>query len=145
VPPRPQRGTATASMFHPFGNPHPYSSSPPLRRAGLSNLFQTEPRRLCFWGHGWPKFRDTYICRPLLDVESSEQITATVANVGGDQMHLIPKLSKIGGDAFHGSHRVVAPMEPVCVQSCRLAVNMAPLHWLCAPCSNRSIYHVRRA
>ena len=60
-------------------------------------------------------------------------------------MHLIPKLSKIGRDAFHGSHRVVAPMEPVCVQSCRLAVNMAPLHWLCAPCSNRSIYHGRRA
>ena len=30
--------------------------------------------------------------------------------VGGDQVVLIPRLSIFGGDASHGSHRVVAPM-----------------------------------
>jgi len=30
--------------------------------------------------------------------------------VGGDQVVLVPRLSIFGGDASHGSHRVVAPM-----------------------------------
>jgi len=31
--------------------------------------------------------------------------------VGGDQVVLVPRLSIFGGDASHGSHRVVAPMS----------------------------------
>ena len=30
--------------------------------------------------------------------------------VGGDQVVLVPQLPIFGGDASHGSHRVVAPM-----------------------------------
>ena len=30
--------------------------------------------------------------------------------VGGDQIHLVTVISKVGGDASHGSHRAVAPM-----------------------------------
>jgi len=33
--------------------------------------------------------------------------------VGGDQVVLVPRLSIFGGDASHGSHRVVAPMTPI--------------------------------
>ena len=33
-----------------------------------------------------------------------------VAKVGGDQIHSVPVISKVGGDASHGSRRVVAPM-----------------------------------
>ena len=32
-----------------------------------------------------------------------------VAEVGGDQIHLVRTISKVGGDASHGSHGVVAP------------------------------------
>jgi len=33
----------------------------------------------------------------------------SVAEVGGDQIHLVPKFSDVGGDAFLGSHSMVAP------------------------------------
>ena len=32
-----------------------------------------------------------------------------VAKVGWDQIHSVPIISKVGGDASHGSHRLVAP------------------------------------
>jgi len=34
-----------------------------------------------------------------------------VAKVGGDQIHLVPVIFKVGGDASNGSHRVVETMS----------------------------------
>jgi len=44
--------------------------------------------------------------------------------VGGDQVVLVPRISIFGGDASHGSHRVVAPMDK------RLSVMRACAVWL---------------
>ena len=33
-----------------------------------------------------------------------------VAKVGGNQIHSVPMISEVGGDASYGSHRAVAPM-----------------------------------
>ena len=40
-----------------------------------------------------------------------------VAKAGGDQIQLVLMISKVGGDASHGSHRMVAPMQVQCVQA----------------------------
>jgi len=37
----------------------------------------------------------------------------SVAKVRGDQIYFVPAISKVGGDASHGSHRVVAPMTTI--------------------------------
>ena len=44
-----------------------------------------------------------------LPVLRSEIMTA-FAKVGRDQIHLVHMIYKVGGDASHGSHRLVAPM-----------------------------------
>ena len=49
-----------------------------------------------------------YICHPLKSVDTMQK-WQPVAEVGWDQIHLVPKFSKVR-DASHGSHRVVAPM-----------------------------------
>jgi len=50
--------------------------------------------------------------RPLLYAKSNEKKQPVVVKVGGgDQILLVPTSFKDGGDASHGSHRVVAPMH----------------------------------
>ena len=44
-----------------------------------------------------------------LPVVRSEIMTA-FAKVGRDQIHLVHMIYKVGGDASHGSHRLIAPM-----------------------------------
>ena len=39
-----------------------------------------------------------------------EKMTASCIKVGGDQIHLVLVISKVGRGASHGSHRAVAPM-----------------------------------
>ena len=53
---------------------------------------------------------------------SSEKHAQSVIKVGGDQMGLVPKPSKVGGDASHGSHRVVAPMTGTLMQEPAISV-----------------------
>jgi len=38
------------------------------------------------------------------------------AKVGGDQIHLATTISKVGGDASHGTPRVIAPMRDLQVE-----------------------------
>jgi len=59
--------------------------------------------------HPWNP--EAFAVRPSTSEVTCQCPKMAVTKVGGDQIHLFPRFSKVRGDASHGSHRVVEPTQ----------------------------------
>ena len=127
-----------------YGGQSPSSTPPSLPRLPLS-LHPCFAHSLPYSSFFLPLNLAKRSVKALSFPHCPEEKRQPVAKVGWDQIHSVPIISKVGGDASHGSHRLVAPTLYDCLKLAFSAVRKvttsrftAKLH---APHRNNSFIH----